>query len=225
MLTGTIRLNSLQFPKSLSNSWPDVQNGFYLKKNELQACAFKDKPTQKRPVLVLTSAIDTEINSYRKRDKQISKPSCITSYNKGMGGVDLMDKKVCHYAAERPTHRYWVKIFRNLMDIALLNSYELYKIHTTVRLDRNEYIAQVVESLCGTAPDPPNAAAAAPATPPPPPALVGHQIAYLPGRTERQCVVCSDRKRGLRRRSRTYCPGCDVGVHKTCFDQLEHVRR
>jgi len=42
-----------------------------------------------------------------------------------MGGVDLSDHKIYHVSAERPSRRFW-KIFFNLMDIALLNSYKMY---------------------------------------------------------------------------------------------------
>lgn len=67
-----------------------------------------------------------------------------------MGGVDLSDKKVSHIAAERSTRRYWVKIFRNLLDIAVLNSYEIYKLSTPVALQMSKYdfVVAIIESLC-----------------------------------------------------------------------------
>jgi len=42
---------------------------------------------------------------------------------------------------------------------------------------------------------------------------------------EGDCIVCSDRAAGIRRRSRHWCPGCGVGVHEKCFDGLEHRSR
>lgn len=41
----------------------------------------------------------------------------------GMGGVDLSDKRIYHYAVERSTCRYWKKILHNIMDKCVLNSF------------------------------------------------------------------------------------------------------
>ena len=39
------------------------------------------------------------------------KPCCIAAYNRYMGGVDISDRKIYHVSAERPSKRYWKKIF------------------------------------------------------------------------------------------------------------------
>ena len=79
------------------------------------------------------------------------KLNCIIDYNKYMGGVDLSDRKIYHVSAERPTRRYWKKIFFNLLDMALLNSYELYRANTDAAQckSRHDFLCAVVESLCG----------------------------------------------------------------------------
>ncbi len=43
-----------------------------------------------------------------------------------MDGVDLSDCKIYHVSAEHPSKRFWKKIFVNLVDLALQNSYILY---------------------------------------------------------------------------------------------------
>lgn len=135
--------------------------------------------------------------------------------------MDLSDKNVCHIAAERPTHRYWVKIFRNLMDIAILNAYEVYKLNTDKEklLDKHDFVVSVVESLCGaTNHDQPTQSAR--------PYIPQHCLKLLDGRKERDCVLCSDRySGGTRKRSRHWCPGCGVGCHKKCEPNLEHYKR
>ena len=52
----------------------------------------------------------------------------ILDYNKHMGGFDVSDKMVCHYASERSSRSYWKRIFQNLMDIFVLNSWILYNL-------------------------------------------------------------------------------------------------
>ena len=112
------------------------------------------------------------------------KPKCIAAYNKYMGGVDISDRKVYHVSAERPSKRYWKKIFFNLIDVALLNAFELYRSNTDVgqRLTRHDFLACVVESLC--AGDVPQVA-----LPP-----LHHSLERLPGKKERDCVICTDRE-------------------------------
>ena len=59
-----------------------------------------------------------------------------------------MDKKVYHIAAEGASQRHWVKIVRNLIDIALLNRHELFLLHTpNAKLDVTDFAACIVEEL------------------------------------------------------------------------------
>jgi len=76
-------------------------------------------------------------------------------------------------------------------------------------------VSHVVEGLCTPTPIPV-------ATPLSAPML--HVCTFLDGK-ERDCIVCSDRAAGIRRRSRHWCPGCGVGVHEKCLDGLEHRSR
>ena len=75
---------------------------------------------------------------------------CIAAYNKYMGGVDLSDRKIYHVSAERPSKRYWKKIFFNLLDMALFNSLELYHTNTDVAqcLNQHDFMCSILESLC-----------------------------------------------------------------------------
>ena len=121
-----------------------------------------------------------------------------------------------------PSKRYWKKLFFNLIDMELLNSYELYNYTTNTDgnqcKSRHDYMCSVVQSLCAAAD--PAMAVLPPAVP-----LVGrHELEHLPGKRERNCVVCSDRAMGVRKRSSFWCPGCDDGVHRQCFHKLDLKR-
>ena len=214
MLTGTVRSNSKQFPTDQFPARMAVQTSSYLQSGQLLACAYRDKKSQKKPVMLLTTGCAATDFKYQKRGEDKLKPACVLRYNKSMGGVDLSDRKLYQVAAERPCNRYWVKIFRNLVDICLRNSYELYlNAYPNTNLSCADYVAEIVESLCGTVDRNPQM----------PVVAKTHRLKALPGRQERDCVVCSDRKNGIRRRSRTWCAGCAVGVHKKCFERLDHI--
>ena len=48
-----------------------------------------------------------------------------------------------------------------------------------------------------------------PVMPPAVPHVGRHILEHLPGKREWECVVCSDRTRGICKRSSFWCPGCD----------------
>lgn len=170
--------------------------------------------------MVLSTFHKAKMETKEIRGREKKKPEMIFSYNKSMGGVDLSDKKTYHYASERATHRYWVKIFANLLDIAMLNSYELYQLRlpTTTR-SKQKYIQSIIYSLCGQGRRPPPTPPA-PATPTETPTDPIHRLEPLPGKKESDCAVCSRPK--ARKRSRTWCPICQVGVHKACEPFFPH---
>ncbi|GFO12721.1 hypothetical protein PoB_003922600 [Plakobranchus ocellatus] len=75
------------------------------------------------------------------------------TYNECKGGVDLSDKKAYDYASEQATHHYWIKIFADTLDLALLSAYEIYRLTfpTTTR-SKQKFIQSVIYSLLGSKP-------------------------------------------------------------------------
>lgn len=145
----------------------------------------------------------------------------VSSYNQHMGGVDLLDQMVDHMAGERPFHKFWKKCFFSVVDRMAFCAYILYEKNTSVQPKRTrfQFMCALIEELCAASDDQatPDRALPAPCT---------HRPALLPGRKEKDCVVCSNRLvRGGRKRSRTHCQGCQVGVHIKCFDQLDHIAK
>lgn len=67
-----------------------------------------------------------------------------------MGGVDVSDKSIYHTSCTRPTKRYWKRIFYNLLDNALFNSYVLYSLNTDKPKSRKDYLVDIVETLAHT---------------------------------------------------------------------------
>ncbi|CAM9884776.1 unnamed protein product [Lampetra planeri] len=54
-----------------------------------------------------------------------------------------------------------------------------------------------------------------------------HQLLPIPAQRVRDCEVCGKNRRvpGGRKRTRYWCPGCNVGVHEGCFSKLVHFHR
>ena len=221
-LTGTVASNSVGLPDSMKTDKRrklklrlKVGEMRYMRQGLKLLVGFREKASQDKPVLVMSTAHKAMSEKRLIRHKERNKPTMIYDYNTYMGGVDLSDKKVYHIAAERATHRYWVKLFRNLLDISVLNAYEIYKlsVNDQQRKRKYDFVVDVIESLCGPV-DEPNPQA---------PIQPLHRLFLLDGRKERDCVVCSDRSvPGGRKRSRHWCPACDVGCHERCEPRLQH---
>ena len=55
---------------------------------------------------------------------QVLCPDVIKMYNKGMGGVDLIDQRTAAYHLDRKSRvRFYLRIFFDLMDVACANSF------------------------------------------------------------------------------------------------------
>lgn len=128
-----------------------------------------------------------------------------------MGGVDNSDKSIHHLSVSRATRKYW-KIFSNLVDITLLDSYILYSLNLLDNsMSRQDFHTSIEEDLVGE--DVPNIAQN----------IVdnANKLEHLPGQRDRLChrYQCKTEK------SYYWCPGCNCGIHPLCYHKLEHFWR
>ena len=129
LLTGTVRANSKGLPPIPTKM--NIGESQNFRKNEMLSYAYWENKSQCKPVLLLSTSEAAGMTQVRTGAGIIKrKPRCIVAYNRYMGGVDISDRKIYHVSAERPSKRYWKKIFFNLLDMALLNAYELYRLNT-----------------------------------------------------------------------------------------------
>ncbi|GFO01603.1 PiggyBac transposable element-derived protein 4 [Plakobranchus ocellatus] len=224
LLTGTVRANSKGLPEGVSAQLQVGQTQFW-RKGQMVVAAFRQKKSSRKPVLVLSTAHNAEITEKTVRGKVQKKPAAIFDYNSFMGGVDVSDKQIYHYASERSTRRYWKKIFQNLLDISILNSWIIFKMSLGNSLKRDKFLISVIECLCEPEPAVARPMAVQVAAPAP---LALHELVRLPDRKEKDCFVCSDRtthknSSAGRKRSRFWCPVCKVGCHERCEKNLIHV--
>ena len=149
LLTGTVRHNSRGLPVLPGRL--DIGESMNYRSGYMLLVAWREKKSQEKPVLVLSTSKGAGMREVRTGAGRLKlKTKSVVAYNKYMGGVDLSDRKIYHVSAERPSKLFWNKIFFNLVDMALLNSYILYQANTDAgqTLTRHDYIVAVVESLC-----------------------------------------------------------------------------
>ena len=155
LLTGTIRHNSRGLPALAKKM--NVGEMVNYRRQGMLLVAFREKKSQRKPVLMLSTSAAAGKVQVQTAAGLKQKPKCLAADNQYMGGVDISARKIYHVSHERPTKRYWKKVFFNVLDIALLSSYKLYKGNTGGGLGkthRDFFLCSIVESLCA-AEDPP----------------------------------------------------------------------
>lgn len=189
------------------------------------ACIIMErKEVTEEPLSHANYRSDAQMINHTRCNGQIEElPKTVSLYNQNMGGVDLLDQMVDHVAGERPFRKFWKKCFFSIIDRMAFCSYILYEQNTSARrkLTRFRFMCTLVEELCATPEDQPVAIPI-----PVRQANLVQRAVLLPGKKEKDYVVCSDRSTpGGRKRSRTQCEGCGIGVHLKCFDQLDHATK
>ncbi|XP_068232203.1 piggyBac transposable element-derived protein 4-like [Palaemon carinicauda] len=187
--THTVVMNIMEKSKVLNKGYHLITDNFYTK---------------------IPLAVWSSRSSAQTRHGEKIKPKVINDYNVGMGGVDLSDKKLYHYAAQRSTRRYWKKIYSNLIDVSVLNAYIIYQQNTDRPFKRDDFLRDIIE--CLSIPDaasyplipqsPGSRLSNSPGRNPIPVSSPGssHVYARLDGCKQRLCAVCP-------KRSKHWCPG------------------
>lgn len=217
-ITGTINSNSKGLCKDAIREDLGIEKSIYFRQDKILLVKYKQKKNRK-PVYLITTGLHAEDRLIHSRSGlQAVKPVLINHYNYNMGGVDVSDKSVYHVSCSRTTQKYWKRIFTNFTDMALHNSYILYRNNTDRPMSRSNFLENLVEALVDDQ--------VLPIVPQPGPGGdVAHALVHLPGKKERLCVVCSTDRNVKRKRSYYWCPGCNCGIHPTCFHKLEHYWR
>ncbi|UYV82392.1 hypothetical protein LAZ67_21001916 [Cordylochernes scorpioides] len=204
-LTGTIRSNRRGYPKTLKRASLHVDEVIYMKSDMQLAAAYKEKA--KRKSINFLSTYCDAVSETKPETPIIYIPQVKTVYDKYMGGVDLSDMMMYCYMDERKGRKHHRKVVINIIHRALLNSYILYSQHSSdsPKLTRHKYQVSVINSLVeGTIKGSTSSATTS----------SNIQLEKLTEKKERQCVEC--RIRGEKRRSRTICSGCKMGLHGVC---------
>lgn len=221
-ITGTIRRDRKGLPNKMKEKLGVGQQA-YLRNKNMVMLSFRQKKSQTKPVLLLSTkykANTVELLKKRKNgDVRVKKPDVINKYNMYMGGIDTSDQMLYCYLDERRTVKYWRKVAFNIISRMLLNTYIIYKENNAGNiLSRYNYTSDIIDSLAEEW----QAAQTRIVRPMGGGGDAGHGfgIENLPGRAEKNCSVCSavsTAAGGPRKRSRYCCKNCKRGIHPLCF--------
>jgi len=246
--TGTIKENSRGFPASLKNGsqWSkagNVQRGSMRWERDPPILALQWFDNKVVSMLTTAENANDCVRVERKsktggvwRTVVVQQPQAIASYNQYMNAVDRSDQILATNNVLRKCKRWWKTLFFHLIDIAVVNSFILFREHQTQFPDVQQlqrtadyslasFREELVRQICDFEEyeDPPM-----PSNPTPPPPREFETV-HLPVFSEtlrRNCVVCYDRDTSELRVS-TYCsaPQCEGKfMHLTsklnCFSEF-----
>ena len=154
---GTVRKNRKELPKLLPAVKLRQGEGIFRRKGNLLALKYHDK----RDIHFLTTAHQAKMvvtdKTNRVTGERILKPKPIVEYIKKMGGVDLSDQITQYYEVLRKTVKWWKKLFFHLFNLAIVNSFILYRKYgadVTKQL-HVKFRTSIVNALVAEAPDAP----------------------------------------------------------------------
>lgn len=88
----------------------------------------------KKPILIASTGLGEQpkdtCKRWSKKDSkylQVPRPNIIKCYNEYMGGIDLIDRMISYYRMSARTNKWTVKTILHLIDLAIANSWILYR--------------------------------------------------------------------------------------------------
>lgn len=139
---GTLRRTKKEVcPKMLNKKRLHETNFFYLQNPKLLVSSYQCKSTKN--VLVLSTMHDLgTISETPKR-----KPDVILYYNKNKCGVDCVDQMTRLYTTKTATRRWPVAVWANIMDMAAINAWIIYKKISGTNISRRKFVFSLVQQL------------------------------------------------------------------------------
>ena len=144
-------------------------------------------------------------------------PSIVYNYNRFMNGVDHSDQMINYYNILRQTKKYWKTLFFHFIDIALVNSYIIYKELNPDEKSRMSHYTFRESIVCGIQITVTQSVSGRK------PAAVSQHASVKMTKT-RDCVYCRLVHK-KRRRTVRQCDKCDAPLclqARNCFRRFHH---
>ena len=142
---GTMRSNRKGIPEYIKEKNREEFTTRFMFSGDLQFTSYS--PKKNKTVIILSSGNHEESMMNDPHSKQKMKPQIIDEYNKTKAGVDTFDQMVKDYSVRRSTRRWTMNLFYNMIDMAAMNSYILFKIRTKSEISRREFLIRLSELL------------------------------------------------------------------------------
>ncbi|XP_061717571.1 piggyBac transposable element-derived protein 4-like [Cydia pomonella] len=135
--TGTLRSNRKDNPKEITQKKLKKNQHVWTRKNNVYVSKWVDK----RPVLMITTCNHPKLIEVSNRFGVSSmKPEEVSQYNQFMSGIDRADQMVAYYSSPRKTLRWYRKVFFHVLDLAVWNSFFIYRKYCKNNSKKYEFV-------------------------------------------------------------------------------------
>ena len=91
--------------------------------------------------------LSTKHTYIKLKDNNKHTPQTITYYNDTKFGVDVVDQMARKYTTKAASFRWTLQVFFNILDLAAINAWILYKECTGSKLSRKDFLFQLAKEL------------------------------------------------------------------------------
>ena len=149
----------------------------------------------------------------------VPQPHLIAQYNKGMGGVDLMDRLLASYRSSIRGKKWYWPLFTNMLNITVVAAWRSHCATNNTKLSHLEFLRHITMTLLQSETQKGSRALKGARYP-------THESRYdgmnhIPGTTSQgRCKVC-------KKNTKTWCTKCQIRLHSErggmCFDIFHNV--
>lgn len=140
---GTVRSNRRFLPKlaKIQKDKMDLRSTKLYKTSNSSLTIYKAKKNKK--VLILS----TKHKSVGVSNDEKKLPDTISFYNKTKFGVDVADQMARKFSVKAKCNRWPVHVFFNVLDLAAINAWILYKETADIEISRQDFLFQLASEL------------------------------------------------------------------------------
>lgn len=140
-LVGTVNRSKREIPPVLKQSRENLYSSKIYKHENLTLTVYQGKPN-KNVLLLSTMHPNVEIAEGQKK-----LPETVKFYNETKFGVDVVDQMARQYSTKSSSRRWPLQVFFNVLDLAAINAWVLYKEVTKQKISRQDFIFKLAEEL------------------------------------------------------------------------------
>ncbi|CAG4971648.1 unnamed protein product [Parnassius apollo] len=138
--------NTKDNPKDIIKKKLKKNQHVWVRKNKVYVSKWVDK----RPLLMVTTSVHPRLVEIQNRFQQRKiKPAEVAEYNQHMSGVDRADQMISYYSSPRKSIRWYKKVMFHLLDVAVWNSFFIFKKYCQANCDfllfREELIRRLLD--------------------------------------------------------------------------------
>ena len=148
--TGTSMRNHVELPDPIRLTPTRLTDNEVkaFRADRLLALEWRAAKKKKSLIMISTESSSNMVQvQSRGSQQELHKPFVVNHYNHSMNGVDRADQYTLYYSFIQKARKWWRKLFFWMLEVAMVNSYILYKLNTTTAITHLEYRQKVLEAL------------------------------------------------------------------------------